>query len=83
MKKLLLISMSLILFYGCGGSRAISGVSLTAEASTDIIEMEPDWWSSPEPKEGYVIGKAEGVSRSKEGSRKICPSREPTRLVDR
>tara|TARA_Y100000591_G_C21713820_1_gene634998 strand:+ start:49 stop:657 length:609 start_codon:yes stop_codon:yes gene_type:complete len=69
-KFLLVLFLCCLFFFGCGGNRAVSGVSLTAEASSEIIEDEPDWWSNPEEKKGFMIGKGEGVSRDKRGARK-------------
>jgi len=64
------LSVVILSIIGCAGSAPSGSVSLVAEASTTIVEMEPDWWSEMEPREGYVMGKAEGVSRDKGGARK-------------
>ena len=66
-----LLSIGILLVIGCGaGAKGPSaGVNLVSEASVEIIEMEPDWWSNLEEREGYVSGKAEGNSRDKGGAR--------------
>ena len=73
MKNLLAQSLSITILFviSCaGGARGPSpSVSLVAEATTEIVEMEPDWWSNLGQKEGYVMAKAEGVSRDKGGAR--------------
>jgi len=71
MKKITLIIFIAItlLIVGCGGSKPSGSVNLVAEASSEIIEMEPEWWTTPDEREGYVLGKAEGTSRDKGGAR--------------
>jgi len=66
---ILLLGLVTFLMVGCSGTAPAGSVSLVAEASAEIIKGEPDWWSTPAPKEGYVLGKAEGVSRDKGGAR--------------
>ena len=66
---IIILSFVVVFLVGCGGSRPSSSVSLVGDASTEIIEMEPDWWSKLEEREGYVAGKAEGNSRDKNGAR--------------
>ena len=60
-----------LIFFSCAGRAKVPSpsVSLVADASTETIELEPDWWSKLETREGYVAGKAEGVSRDKGGAR--------------
>ena len=72
MKKITLLIFIAIthLIVGCGGSKPSGSVNLVAEASAEIIEMEPDWWSNPVQREGYISGKGEGVSRDKAGAKK-------------
>ena len=71
MKNLLALSFSIAIFFliGCAGGASSGSVNLVTEASTEIIDLEPVWWLNPEEREGYVVGKAEGVSRDKGGAR--------------
>ena len=71
MKNLLALSFSIAILFviGCAGGASSGSVNLVTEASTEIIDLEPDWWLNPEEREGYVVGKAEGVSRDKSGAR--------------
>ena len=69
MKNLLALSLLIAILFVIGCAAPSGSVSLVAEASTQIVEMEPDWWSNMEPREGYVMGKSEGVSRDKGGAR--------------
>ncbi len=60
--------MSLILAFvvGCAGSKKASGMaSLNAEASSEILDNIPDWYSKQEQKPNITYGKGEGVSNSK------------------
>ena len=47
-RTFIVLIVSALFLSGCGGSKAVSGVSLTAEATSQIIDDEPDWWSNPE-----------------------------------
>ena len=69
MKKswMFIFTIMVLFIAGCGG--VSNSVSLVSDASTEIVEMEPDWYSNLAPREGYVMGKAEGVSRDKSGAR--------------
>ena len=71
MKNLLALSFSIAILFviGCAGGASSGSVNLVTEASTEIIDLEPVWWLNPEEREGYVVGKAEGVSRDKSGAR--------------
>ena len=65
----LLILIMLFAMVGCGSNKAVSGASLFSESSSQVIDNEPSWYTTPEVRENWVMGKGEGVSRSKEGSR--------------
>ena len=73
MKNIMLIAMSLVLVFvvGCAGSKSkgSSNASLFSEQVNEVISNEPEWWTTPDEKEGYVYGKGQGASRSKDGSR--------------
>ena len=74
MKKLVLVSFSGILIFisGCGSTSQNKGSNraiLFSEQVNEVIQKEPEWWTNPEEKEGYVYGKGSGASRSKDGSR--------------
>ena len=67
----MLIAMSLVLVFvvGCAGSKGSSRASLFSEQVAEVISNEPEWWTTPDEKEGYVYGKGQGASRSKDVSR--------------
>ncbi len=68
MKNIMLITMSFILAFlvGCAGSKKASGMaSLNAEASSEIVDNIPEWYSKQEQKPNILYGKGEGVSNSK------------------
>ncbi|MBT4735214.1 MAG: hypothetical protein HOO10_09465 [Candidatus Marinimicrobia bacterium] len=73
MKRIILIAFSAIILFivGCAGNKAAgsSRASLFSESVAEVISNEPEWWTTPEEKEGYVYGKGSGASRSKDGSR--------------
>ena len=71
MKRIILIASSAIIFFiaGCAGSKGNSKASLFSESVAEVISNEPEWWTTPDEKEGYVYGKGSGASRSKDGSR--------------
>ena len=73
MKRIILIASSAIILFitGCAGNKAAgsSRASLFSESVAEVISNEPEWWTTPEEKEGYVYGKGSGASRSKDGSR--------------
>ena len=57
MKNLLALSFSIAILFviGCAGGASSGSVNLVTEASTEIIDLEPDWWLNPEEREGYVV----------------------------
>ena len=73
MRRIITIAFSAIILFitGCGGNKAAgnSKASLFSESVAEVISNEPEWWTSPDEKEGYVYGKGSGASRSKDGSR--------------
>jgi len=73
MKRIILIASSAIILFitGCAGNKAAgsSRASLFSESVAEVISNEPEWWTTPDEKEGYVYGKGSGASRSKDGSR--------------
>ena len=73
MKNIMLIAMSLVLAFvvGCAGSKSQGSgrASLFSEQVEKVIDSEPDWWTTPEVRDGWLIGKGSGTSRSKDGSR--------------
>lgn len=73
MKRIILIVSSAIILFitGCAGNKAAgnSKASLFSESVAEVISNEPEWWTTPDEKEGYVYGKGSGASRSKDGSR--------------
>ena len=71
MKRIILIASSAIIFFitGCAGSKGNSKASLFSESVAEVISNEPEWWTTPDEKEGYVYGKGSGASRSKDASR--------------
>tara|TARA_X000001036_G_C20624020_1_gene784347 strand:- start:84 stop:689 length:606 start_codon:yes stop_codon:yes gene_type:complete len=68
-KVIYIIILSLFIFSGCA-RKAVSGVSLSAEATKEIVQDEPKWYTKVEERKGYKAGKGEGVSRDKRGARK-------------
>ena len=74
MNRIILIASSAIIFFitGCAGNTGNKGnskASLFSESVAEVISNEPEWWTTPDEKEGYVYGKGSGASRSKDGSR--------------
>jgi hypothetical protein len=67
-QKSLFIVLSLLVF-SCAGNKGNSRASLFSESVAEVISNEPEWWTTPDEKEGYVYGKGSGASRSKDGSR--------------
>ena len=71
MKNIMLIAMSFILAFlvGCAGSKSQGSgrASLFSEQVSKVIDSEPDWWTTPETRDGWLIGKGSGTSRSKDG----------------
>ena len=71
MKNIMLIAMSLILAFvvGCAGSKKAPGQgSMFGEASSEIVDNIPDWYSNPEPRENITLANGEGISNSKSGA---------------
>jgi len=73
MRRIITIAFSAIILFitGCAGNKAAgnSKASLFSESVAEVISNEPEWWTTPDEKEGYVYGKGSGASRSKDGSR--------------
>ena len=74
--KFIKISMGVFLtslLFNCAGSKPESNASgrasLFSEQVAEVIANEPDWWTNPDEKEGFVYGKGSGASRSKDASR--------------
>ncbi len=58
---------------GCGGTKpskpVLKGPDISPEASREIVEMVPSWYTEPQQKEGFITGKGEGASAGKHVSR--------------
>ena len=70
-KQSLVIAVSLFLI-NCSNPPQTTGPKLDGDDPKEILEMEPEWYISLEPQEGYTVGKGEGTSPSKVGARKIA-----------
>ena len=70
MKNANIIILSLIMTFiaGCAGSKPPGQGSLFSQASSEIVDNIPDWFSNPEPIENTILANGEGVSNSKRGS---------------
>ena len=71
MKQSYVIAVSLFLI-NCSNPPPTTGPKLDGDDPKEILEMEPEWYISIEPQEGYTVGKGEGTSPSKVGARKIA-----------
>ena len=65
MRNLMLIAMSLVLAFvvGCAGSKSQGSgrASLFSEQVEKVIDSEPDWWTTPEVRDGWLMGKGSGT----------------------
>ena len=71
MKQSIVIAVSLFLVH-CTNPPPTTGPRLDGDDPKKILEMEPEWYITLEPQEGYIVGKGEGTSPAKVGARKIA-----------
>jgi hypothetical protein len=74
MKKItltIIFSLSALILFSCADKPRTGpgGPSLVPGASKEVLAQEPDWYTNPPKEEGFIVGKGEGTSASKRGSR--------------